>query len=384
MPKLRPIPVLLTARELHYGGIQRDVKQIATHLDLARFEPHVASYQVNGIRAEELRMAGVPILHLPVSSLKSPNTLVAAWRMRQYIRKHRIRLVHAWDSSSVFTVPIARILRVPAVLSSMLGSRDLLDQRTHRQMRWTDRMVNAIVVNCESMRRHMIDDEHVPSERIEVCYNGVDTGHFYPGPPAKPPLVADAPFVIGTVCVLRPEKALEVLQEAFARIQHLKPGMKLLIVGSGQQLACLQENAVRLGIVEATVFIPSTHDVATWLRSMDIFVLPSYSEAFSNSLLEAMACGCSVVGSRVGGTPELIGSHDERGLLFTSGDVGDLALKLSKLIADNELRGILGSSAAEFVRKNLTVEIAAERTAAIYEKLLKRKNVRRLQVACGY
>ena len=123
-----------------------------------------------------------------------------------------------------------------------------------------------------------------------------------------------------------------MLQEAFSRVRHLDPNMKLVIVGSGPQLPSLQENAVRLGIADANVFIPATRDVASWMRSMDIFVLPSYSEAFSNSLLEAMACGCSVVGSRVGGTPELIGSNDERGFLFKSGDVADLASKLTKLI----------------------------------------------------
>jgi L-malate glycosyltransferase len=116
---------------------------------------------------------------------------------------------------------------------------------------------------------------------------------------------------------------------------------------------------------------------------MDIFVLPSYSEAFSNSLLEAMACGCAVVGSRVGGTPELIGRNEERGLLFGSGDAGDLALKLSKLIADTEFRRSLGNRASKFVRENLTIEIAAERTAEIYEKLLQRKTGRQVQFV-GY
>jgi glycosyltransferase involved in cell wall biosynthesis len=231
------------------------------------------------------------------------------------------------------------------------------------------------------MRRHMIDDEHVPGERIELCYNGLVTTEFFPVETPRPGPILSASLVIGTVCVLRPEKALTLLQEAFALVRHLHPNMKLVFVGSGPQSASLQENAARLGITEANEFIPATHDVATWLRSMDIFVLPSYSEAFSNSLLEAMACGCSVVGSRVGGTPELIGSNEERGLLFRNGDVGDLALKLSKLIADRELRRSMGTRAAEFVRENLTIEIAAERTAAIYEKLLQRKTESQVQFA---
>jgi len=370
----RPIPILLTVRELHHGGIEHDVTKIAIHLDRSRFEPHVATYHAEGMRFDELTRAGVPILHLPVSSLKSPTALSAAMGMRRYIREHAIRLVHAYDPSAVFTVPIARALRVPVVLSSMLGSRDLLDQRTRRQIRWTDKIVDTVVVNCEAMRRHMTDDEHVSGERIELCYNGVDAAQFYPTAAPKPAPFADASFLIGSVCVLRPEKALDLLQEAFARIRHLKPGMKLLLVGSGPELPRLQANSWRLGLQDDCVFVPATPLVPQFLRALDIFVLCSRSEAFSNTLLEAMACGCCAVGSRVGGTPELIG-NDERGLLFRPADAGDLAEKLATLIGNESLRRKFGNRAAEFARTKLSIEIAAERMAEIYELMLRRKEL---------
>jgi glycosyltransferase involved in cell wall biosynthesis len=184
-------------------------------------------------------------------------------------------------------------------------------------------------------------------------------------------VLAGASLVVGVVCALRPEKGLKVLQEAFARAGDLHPGMKLLMVGSGPELQPLRENAARLGIAGGSVFIPATPEVPDWLRAMDIFVLPSYSEAFSNSLLEAMACGCAVIGSRVGGTPELIG-NDERGLLFSPGDSADLAAKLVAFIANPDLRRDRASQAARFAARNLSIEIAASRTARIYEKLLQR------------
>jgi glycosyltransferase involved in cell wall biosynthesis len=368
----KAIPILLTVRELHHGGIERDVTKIALNLNRSRFEPHVVSYHAEGMRFEELSRAGVPFLHLPLSSLKSLSALSAAMKVRRYIRDHGIRLVHAYDSSAVFIAPIARALRVPAVLSSTLGYRDLLDQRTRRQVRWTDKIVDTIVVNCEAMRRHMIDDEHVLSERIELCYNGVDTAQFYPESARKPPPVADASFIIGTICVLRPEKALDLLLEAFACVRHLKPGMKLLIVGSGPELPSLEANSRRLRLQGGCEFVPATQLVPQFLHAFDIFASCSSSEAFSNTILEAMACGCAVVGSRVGGTPELIG-NDERGLLFQPGDAGDLASKLTSLIVDEPLRRELGTRAAEFARENLSIEIAARRMADIYERVLQQK-----------
>ena len=85
-----------------------------------------------------------------------------------------------------------------------------------------------------------------------------------------------------------------------------------------------------------------------------------------------MACGCSVVGSRVGGTPELIG-EDERGLLFQPGDVGDLAAKLTTLIENESVRRKFGLLAAEFARRTFSINIAAERMAEIYELALHRE-----------
>lgn len=364
-----PIPVLITARELDQGGVERDVTKIAMHLDRSRFEPHVGTFYAKGLRYEELRAAGIPILDLPLRSLLSAEALRLASRMRSYIKQHGIRIVHAYDASGVFVLPIARLAGVPVTIGSQLSYREILDKRTQQLLRLSDYVPDAILVNCEAIRQYMIEDEHVAATRIEFCYNGVDTSYFYP-PESRSAIASN----IGTVCALRSEKNLPLLQEAFAKARHLQPDLKLTIVGSGAELGALQENAARLGIAEATVFVPATREVPDLLRAMDIFVLPSYSEAFSNSLLEAMACGCAVIGSRVGGLPELTGSQEERGLLFTSGDVQELTAKLARLIEDAQLRCELGRRAAEFARDRLSIQIAAETTGAIYERLLRRKS----------
>jgi glycosyltransferase involved in cell wall biosynthesis len=368
----KPIPILLTVRELHHGGIEHDVTKLALHLDRTAFEPHVATYRAEGVRFEELRSAGIPVLFLSVTSLASFGAISAALSLRSYIQKHCIRLVHSFDPSAVFVAPVARALKVPAVLSSTLGHRSLMSHRTRRQLRWTDRIVDTVVVNCEAMRDHMVRDEQFPEKDIALCYNGVNTDIFRP---ARAPESRGAdPFVIGSVCVLRPEKEMWLLQEAFAKVRHLVPGMKLHIVGSGPELPRLRTESVRLGIQKDCVFLPSTTEVPKFLRSFDIFVLCSRSEAFSNALLEAMACGCCVAASRVGGTPEMVG-NDERGLLFRSGDSGDLAEKLSVLIQDQQLRRKLGKRAATFASANLSLEVATRRMASIYEATLKRKEM---------
>jgi glycosyltransferase involved in cell wall biosynthesis len=359
-------------RELGSGGIERDVTKLAIGLDKQRFLPHVATFRCDGLRYDDLQRAGVPIIHLPVSSLKSPAILPVIAKFIGYIRANKIRVVHAFDSSGVLGIPLARLLGVPALLTSTLGHRDLLDRRTLKQLTFIDRLSDAVVVNCEAMRRHLTQDFSVPAERIQLCYNGVDTTEFYPVERARPDILTDASIVIGTVCVLRPEKSLKVLQEAFAKILPLIPGGRLLIVGNGPELERLQTNSLRLGIQDASIFLPAVASVAPLLQAMDVFVSSSRSEAFSNSILEAMACGCCVVGSRVGGTPELI-ADGERGLLFSVGNANELAERLLQVIEDPALRKRLGTAATQFATQKLNIQIAVARTMEIYQTILTRK-----------
>jgi glycosyltransferase involved in cell wall biosynthesis len=361
-------------RELGLGGIERDVAKLALRMDRTRFTPHVATYKLEGPRYDELKAAGIPILHLKFPSLLSKQAIQAAVRFRRFLREHEIKIVHAFDPSSVFGVPLARLLRTPVVLSSQLGHRELHDPRTRKQLRLVDKLSDVVVVNCEALRRHLVNGFGVPAHRIELCYNGVETKEFFPAVQSRPVEVQDASLVIGAVCVLRPEKGLDLLQEAFARVRHLAPGSKLLIVGNGPELERLRRSSGDLGLGDSALFHPAVAAVAPMMRAIDIFVLSSHSEAFSNALLEAMACGCCVVGSRVGGTPELIG-NDERGLLFENGNAADLAEKLAKLMQDVELRRELAERAAVFARTKLTIEANVERMIQIYDGLLNRKHV---------
>ena len=315
-----PWPVLLMARALDGGGSERQLREIAKALDRSQFQPHVGCFRPEGEGRRELEAAGIPVAHFPVRSFGSLGAVSGALELARYVRRHKIRLVHTFDyPATVFAVPAGRLLTSAAVVSSQRSHRDLIPGGYRRLVRMTDHMADAIVVNCDFVRRHLEQEERVPAGRIQLCYNGIDLEAFTPVGAAPRP--ADLPrdsFVIGVVSVLRSEKGLPTLLQAFARVRHLRAGMKLAIVGDGPMLESLQSESEALGIREDCVFAVSTSQVRDWLRNMDIFVLPSLSEALSNALMEAMACGCAVVASNVGGNPELV-SNGETGLLFEPG-----------------------------------------------------------------
>jgi glycosyltransferase involved in cell wall biosynthesis len=364
-----PIPVLLMARELDIGGSERQMTETAKALDRSIFEPHVGCFRPAGIRGDELRAAGVPVVQFPVMSYLSPRVLIGAARIARYVRDHRIRIVHTWDAPiTLYAIPIARTMTKAVALSSQRAHRDLLPGMARRLARISDHFADAVVVNCESLRGHLIHDERVRPAKIHVCYNGIDLGRFHRAS------TAPHPTTIGTLCALRPEKDLTTLIGAFARVRKLHPELKLAIVGSGPQLAALQQYAREAGAADAVHFEPTTARVPQWLSSIDIFVLPSLSEAFSNSLMEAMACGCCAVASNVGGNPELV-KPGETGLLFKPRDPDDLASALRTLIENPELRRGLAARGEAFLA-NFSIASAARRMGEIYTSLLVRNRDR--------
>jgi L-malate glycosyltransferase len=367
-----PVPILLMVRALGLGGTERQLTETARFLDRNRFEPHVGCLIPEGFRHADLVAAGVPILSVPVQSFASVAAIRGAFQIARYIRQHKIQIVHTFDvPMNVYGVPTGRFARAPIVLSSQRAHRSLNTPTFRRILRGLDHVVDGVVVNCEAMRQHLIDDERTPERIIHVCYNGIETDVYFPAPTERPAVLQGA-TVIGVVCALRPEKGLPTLVAAFATVRAQFPNTKLLIVGSGPEEQPLKELAGALGISGDCHFEPGTAEVAQWLRCIDIFVLPSLSEALSNSLMEAMACGCCPVATRVGGNPELI-NPDETGLLFEPGNVEDLGDRLRLLLGNEELRSRLAQASVQRIHSRFTHSAATRSMSGIYETMLEKR-----------
>lgn len=371
-----PFPVLLLSRDLGGGGSQRQLTEVARRLDRKIFSPHVGCFYASGLRLGELRSASVPVTEFPARSFKSPVTLRIAAQFGRYLRQHSIQIVHSFDvPMNLFAVTAARWYRAPIIVSSQRASRSLTPGIYHRWLRLTDRMVDAIVVNSNAVKQELTGQDSVPETLLHLCYNSLDTLHFHANRPPRIDSLRNATLVIGSTAMFRPEKGLTTLIEAFAKVH--RPGLKLVLVGDGPLRQDLESLAARLGVADSCLFPGPHSDVADWLRQMDIFVLPSLSEALSNSLLEAMACGCTVVASRTGGNPELVRltEHGQTGLLFEPGDAASLAAQLQSLLEDSPLRTRLTASAQSFVEAHFTPERTIRAFEDLYTALLRRKGI---------
>lgn len=371
-----PVPILLMVRELAVGGgCERDLTKLALTIDRRKFSPHVACFH-EGWRAGEIRASGVPVVCFAVRSFRNRSALAGLAHFKRYTRQHAIRLVHAYDlPTSIFASVAGRFSGLPAIVTSHLGHRDLFPSQDRLLAKLADRLSHRVVVNCEAMRRNLTIHEGVPARKLFLSHNGFMPEVFHPTPAHqprwRPPQFTPADLIIGSVCVLRREKNIQLLLRSFADLRQLHPTLplKLLIVGSGALEYELLALAQELGIASRTTFEPARQDVEKWYRAMDIFVLPSFSEAFPNAVLEALASGCATIATDVGGIPELVVEGDT-GLLFPNRDQPALTAQLNRLVVDPSLRERLAANGARVALSRFTMQQYCERMEAFYTSLL--------------
>ncbi len=199
---------------------------------------------------------------------------------------------------------------------------------------------------------------------------GLDGDLFKPGAsPIRQRLGwTDTDWVIGYVGRLAYVKGIDLLTRAFLTIRRTLPQARFLVIGSGEEqgkLRLLLKDELAQGIAHIEPDVP--HAVLPeWYRAMDLFVMPSRYENYSNAALEALACGVPFLASGIGGNRSL--AETCGGRLFEQGSDDSLAQALQS-IADNpgeaRLRGMLGG---EEIRNHYSWSASAKRLEAMLEQ----------------
>ncbi len=181
--------------------------------------------------------------------------------------------------------------------------------------------------------------------RLSVVPFGIDPDVFNPSEPKRVQSSRD-PVIIGSTKSFEEKYGLSVLIDAFSILANRSYSIKLVLVGSGSLKSALEQKIKAMGLSDKVEFRPAvSHDkIPSVLESFDIYVMPSISESetFGVAALEASAMAVPVVGSRIGGIPEVI-DDGLSGYLVEPDNVDDLTHALEKLVKNPELRQRLGS-----------------------------------------
>jgi N-acetyl-alpha-D-glucosaminyl L-malate synthase BshA len=205
---------------------------------------------------------------------------------------------------------------------------------------------DAVTAVSEFLRAETIKEFRI-QRPIEVIHNFVDTELFKPqdNPCTRQRLSPAGERVLMHVSNFRKVKNLPVMLQVLREVRRHEP-CRLVLVGDGPEREATERLAEELGIDDAVVFLGDQEYISDVLPAADVFLLPSQHESFGLAALEAMSCGVPVVGSRIGGLPEVI-AHEETGFLCEPTDVNCMTAIVLGLFRDETLRRRIGRAARE-------------------------------------
>jgi glycosyltransferase involved in cell wall biosynthesis len=345
------------------GGTEHQMVELARRLDPALFRVHLACFHRRGPLLARVP-ASIPIETFPIRGFGRPGFVRESWRFGRWCRSIRARLVHACDLyANVFALPAAALARVEARIGSrreiLTGDKSAAQLAAQRLAYGTAAFV---VANSHAAVRQLLA-EGVSPRRIRLVPNGVDLSAF------EPRHVKRELRRVVMVANLRPEKGHDTLIDAVPHVLDAHPHAEFIVAGDGPLAPQLASRAQSRGVTHRLTFIGRSDDVPALLRSSDIFVLPSRSEALPNAVIEAMAAGLPVVASRVGGIPELI-SPGVNGTLVPPDDPQALAAAIVDLMERPSFARTLGWAARALVEQEYSFDRMVTRVTSMYLSLI--------------
>ena len=332
-----PRRILYVIDALARGGTELQLTGLIDRLDRTRWQPHLCTLRPSD---RGLLPADCPHLEWDVPRLLAPGGMAAVWRLARFLRRGRFAAVQTFfQDATAFGGVAARLAGTPVRLASF---RDMGFWRTRRQelmLRRVYPLMTGFIANAGVVRDHFCVRDGIDPARVQVIPNGVDLAGLpwreHAGPTRHVGIVGN---------LNRRVKRTDLFLRAAGRVARDHPAVTWHVVGDGEFRPEYEQLARAEGLDGRVVFSGSVDDVAGYLRQLQVGVLCSDSEGFSNALLEYMLCGCVPVATGVGGNPEAVA--DERtGLLVPVGDVAALAGAIARLIDDVELRRRLAAAA---------------------------------------
>ncbi len=384
---MKPIRIIMVVRLFHpwVGGAEKQAAKLAKKLLEKGIEVRVVTgWWFRGTRQRDV-VDGVSVFRnhtlwhgFDIKGLRKLSGFIYILTLWWYLWRKRSEYdlihIHSLSYHTFAAVVAGKCLKRGSItkLANSGVASDILKMRQNKHLPLTRFMMPAafrcdrLVATNPTIAREL-SAAGVPKERIVRLTNGVENdiqSH-------KADYAIESPTRLLFVGRLHEQKGVDVLLEAFQHLVKRFPDkdLRLDLLGDGPLRKDLESLAVELGIAQQVDFVGQCDTVSRYLRSADIFVLPSRAEGISNALLEAMACGLPVVASRIPGNVDVVCDR-RNGLLFAANQAESLFEAVSELLTDAQLRAQLGTEARRTVEAEFSLDSVSDRYIALYRELL--------------
>jgi glycosyltransferase involved in cell wall biosynthesis len=337
----RRLRVLLLSGGLYYGGAERQIVQLAKHLDRARFAPILCT--LDGTRTLfDLNPSPTPLL---VARRRVRFDPLPFLKVGWILRRWKIDIVHCFlFDAEIIGRLMGRLGGVAAVIGSERNSDYPSMPIRERVLQVTRPLVDLLIANSHAGKRYATTRLGFPQDRVAVVHNGVDTERFRPRGRALARArlgLRDDQRVVGMFASFKEQKNHAMYFRVARRILDRRPGTRFLCVGhtpsndrsTREYAASLRRLSAELRLDDHLSFLTDRGDVDELYPACDVTVLTSRREGTPNVVLESMACGVPVIATDVADNALILDDASGGGVVPLDDDEA-MCARVSHLLGD--------------------------------------------------
>ena len=362
-----PMRLMQITHDLAIGGLQRVVVNICRTIDRDRFDVRVLCLRALGPFAADIERLGIPVSIIPQTGRTDYFSFLKVARV---LRSERIEVIHTHNTQPFVDGTLGGLMAGVRTIVHTDHARQFPDKRRYML---AERLVSAfayrVVGVSDDTSANLCKYEKIPWEKIETIPNGIDGSVFdirvdRDARRCELGVPTDA-LVLGIAARLSPPKGVVHAIRAMPGVLARQPRAILIIAGDGPLEHELKDEAAGLGISSHVRFVGPRADIPELLKTFDLYILPSESEGLPMVLLEAMAAGCPIVASSVGGVPSAV-EDGVNGLLVPPRDPAALAGAILRALGDEPLRRRLALAGRQVFRARFSAETMTRRYERLY------------------
>jgi glycosyltransferase involved in cell wall biosynthesis len=364
-----PLKVLQLGTVGPLYGAERWILALIRNLDSAQVESHIAVI-ADQVGADAPLLDAAEHLGFTGHSIDAPGRFnwAAVRGLRDLVSRGGFDIVHSHGYKADILAWLAlrgtatKIVSTPHGWSTNAGVKlRLYEWLGRRALRHFD----AVVPLSADLYQGLVKDRAI-AKRLHQITNGVDIDEISEvvNTPAELVKFREAGPVVGYIGQLIARKDISTLLTAFAKWG--RDDARLVLVGEGDARGALDAQAKALGIINRVLFTGFRHDRLAWLKSFDVFVLPSHLEGIPRCLMEAMAAGIPVIASDIPGNRDIV-HHEKTGLLFPLSDVGALATALDTMGSDAAVK--YAEAGRQLIHDQFSARAMADAYADLFARL---------------
>ncbi|MCU1382486.1 MAG: glycosyl transferase group 1 [Acidobacteria bacterium] len=370
-----PRRVLYLAWAPFFSGAERALILTLQSLDRARYSPSVLA-GTDGEFVAQVRRLGIPCDVAELRPFDARHPFASSRSIASVLRaaiRHRASVIHANEVPSFQPGGYAaRVLRIPSVTHVRFFDRG-------PGYRWFLRagLTQAVFVSRNLMTHAAAESPAIFEGRSQVLYDAVEPQEGWsPAERARVRRELGLPHDRAIVAIAGQIAEIKGIWDFVDAIGLLaargeEPSFAVLgddLKSGGTVRRAMEERVAALGLSARVTFLGFRTDAPRIVQAFDVIAVPSHEEPLGNATLEAMAAGRPVVGTRVGGIPEMI-VDGETGLLVPPSDPPALADAIGRLVHDQQLRARMSAAATQRARDTFGLAVHGRRLQALYDRL---------------